>query len=220
MKLRLRAQQVRVFASVILALAVLGLLAWLILVSVRAVWEALVSVNASLAVALITAAATIMAATITVTLGRYFERKREIEAHFRAEKTKIYDEFLREIFKMFHSPSHENVEVEFLRDWQRKIIIWGGRDVLRSYVAWQENLKQPNPTAQTIFLMDDFFRALRSDIGQSSNGLQRGFFGSLILRHGSLFLTEAAKNPSMTLEELAELEKRLLEENRRTTPQP
>jgi len=56
--------------------------------------------------------------------------------------------------------------------------------------------------------MDEFFRALRSDIGQSSTGLERGAFAHLVLRHGEFFLEQARHNPSITFEELGELEKR------------
>jgi hypothetical protein len=75
-------------------------------------------------------------------------------------------------------------------------------------------LKAGNPDVQTIFFMDEFFRALRADIGQDSKGLQRGAFSHLILRHADYFLSEAAKNPAMTLAELSRKEKDLFEERR------
>lgn len=58
------------------------------------------------------------------------------------------------------------------------------------------------------FLMDDFFRALRKDIGQSSAGIEKGGFSHLWLRYPDLFLEEAKKNPDLTLIELAEIEKK------------
>jgi hypothetical protein len=141
-------------------------------------------------------------------LGRYYERKRDIEAQFRAEKIKIYDQFLRDLFEVFHEATKaESSDVtKFLREWQRKLVLWGGSDVLRAYFRWIVRLKRLTPDAQTIFLMDEFFRALRSDIGQSSRGLDRGSFAHLVLRHGDFFLQEAAKNPSLTLAELGRLE--------------
>lgn len=142
-------------------------------------------------------------------LGRYYERKKEIDAHFRSEKIKIYDEFLKELFKLFENNGETDTEgmVQFLREWQRKLVLWGGHGVLSAYFRWMNQLKRV-PDAQTVFLMDEFFRALRADIGQSSRSLEKGAFANLILRHGDFFITEAKKNPQITLEKLSELEKK------------
>jgi len=141
--------------------------------------------------------------------GRYFERQKDIEAHFRAEKIKIYDEFLKAFFEATRAGSQADTVglTEFLRQWQRKVVLWGGASVLGAYFKWMGRLKLGMPDAQTIFLMDEFFRALRKDIGQSSAGLPRGVFANVLLRHGDFFLQEARKNPSITLNELSKLEK-------------
>ena len=182
---------------------------WIALLGLRGVWRTLVGVNPTLAVGVVAAAATLLGSTITVMLGRYLERKKDIEAHFRSEKIKIYDEFLSELFKVFRSEGQapDNQLVEFLREWQRKLVLWGGSNVLATYFKWMNRLKSGLPDAQALFLMDDFFRALRSDIGQSSAGLPRGAFANLILKHGDFFLAQEAKNPHITLDELAALEK-------------
>lgn len=193
--------------SILVALAVVGGSIWLLYAGIRAVWVELVAVNPQLAVAVVAAATTLIASTATVMLGRYYERKKEVEAHFRAEKIKIYDEFLDELFKVFHSAGDSSDDmVKFLREWQRKLVLWGGSNVLGAYFKWMNRLKSV-PDAQTVFLMDEFFRALRADIGQNSNGLARGAFAHLVLRHGEFFMQEAKKNPNITLEELSKLEK-------------
>ncbi len=67
--------------------------------------------------------------------------------------------------------------------------------------------------AQSIFLTEAFLRAIRSDLRHSNNGLRRGFFAKLFLKEGNLFLALAAKNPNLTLEALAEVEKALQANN-------
>jgi hypothetical protein len=201
-------------SSIVSACVALGITASVLgiaLLIVRSVWRAM-SANPTVAVAAISAVATIVAATLVVMLGRYFERKKETEAHFRPDKIKMYDEFLLELFKTFHATGEEkeNPElVEFLREWQRKLVLWGGSDVLRTYFKWMTRLKAGNPDAETIFLMDEFFRALRADVGHNSKGLSRGAFSHLILRDADYFLAEAAKNPAITLSELSRKEKEL-----------
>jgi hypothetical protein len=205
--------RLRTLLQILVALAILGGAGWFLYLGVRTIWQVLVGVNAQLAVAVVAAATTLTASTATVMLGRFYERKKEIEAHFRAEKIKIYDEFLGELFKVFHSAGESSDDmVKFLREWQRKLVLWGGSNVLAAYFKWMNRLKS-TPDAQTVFLMDEFFRALRADIGQNSNGLAKGAFANLILRHGDFFLLQAKRNPSITLAELSKLEKESFGEN-------
>lgn len=181
----------------------------------RSVWIALTNADDKVAISIIAGFFSVIGATITVMLGRYYERKREIEAHFREKKIQIYDDFLKELFKEFHGSDEGTEEmggshlVDFLREWQRTLVLWGGKNVLKTYFSWMTHLKKGKPNAQTLYLMDDFFRALRSDIGQSSSGLERGAFTHLILRNSELFLEHAKQNPSLTFEEFSQLEKQL-----------
>ena len=173
----------------------------------------------NLAAGFLTAFTTVVASISAITLGKYFERKKEIESHFRDKKVKIYDDFLIEFYKLFGSDD-ENYEtgdgvesdldlVPFLRDWQRKIILWGGADVVASYIKWMKHISSNEPNAQSMFLTEDFFKALRKDIGLSSKGLMKGDFIHLILRNSDLFFTLAKKNPDITLAEMGEIERQL-----------
>jgi len=189
----------------------LAFLAWGILWIFGYIWTGISNTDDKLSVAIVAGFFSVLGAALTVSLGRHFDRKREIEATFREKKIEIYDGFLVELFKVFHGNegSNEGELVEFLQEWQRTLVLWGGSNVLRAYFAWMSNLKLGNPDAKTIFLMDEFFRALRKDIGQGSFGIKKGEFSHLWLRHADLFLAEAHKNPNITLDELAEIEDKL-----------
>ncbi len=172
------------------------------------IWAQLLSLDKQLSVALLTAFTTVIVATLTVMLGRYLERKKEIESHFRASKIQMYDEFLAAYFKLFGGEDDTDIDlVSFLREWQRKMIVWGGAPVLVAYIAWTQHLRKGELDAQTLFLMDEFFRAMRKDIGLSNSGLEKGVFAHFILRHSEFFLRMAKQNPSITLSELLEKEK-------------
>ena len=182
------------------------------------IWGAFVGLDKQVAVSVLTACTTIFVATLTVMLGRHLERKREIESHFRNQKIEMYDNMLQELFKVFTANSDENDDssddnsdklVEFLIEWQRKMVLWGGAPVLSAYLKWKQHLSKAKPDAKSFFLMDEFFRAMRKDIGLGNSGLAKGAFAHLILKNGELFLQEAKKNPNITLEELAEIERRL-----------
>ncbi|MBB1426205.1 hypothetical protein H5181_06960 [Shewanella sp. SG44-2] len=179
---------------------------------VSQIWGQFKLLDPKVSVGLLTAATTVIVATSTIVLGKYIERKKDIEAHYRQKKTEIYDEFLCEFFKIFHSDiDNENEEanpdlVVFLREWQRKMILWGGQDVLSKYIAWMGHLKKGNPDAKTMFMMEEFFLEIRKDLGHKNNKLVKGSFIHLILQNPELFMVMAKDNPNLTLAELGEAE--------------
>jgi hypothetical protein len=175
------------------------------------------SLKPELIATLVTAFTTITVAAMTIASGRYFERLKETEAHFRTPKIEMYDEFLQNVFALFYEDKskEKNVDkvekdlVPFLREWNRKLVLWGGSDVLVAYIKWKDHLGKCQPDAQTVFLMDDLFRAMREDVGLSNKNLGKGVFSHMILRNASLFLKQAGLNPNITLTELSEIEKKL-----------
>ena len=200
------------FISISFGFALLFAIGWGIYWLIVQIWCQFKILDPEISVALLTAATTVLVATLTVVLGKYYERKKDIEAHYRTKKTEIYDEFLSEFFKIFHSSeTQEDGDssdlVDFLREWQRKMILWGGQDVLIKYIKWMDHLKKGHSDAKSMFLMEDFFLSIRKDLGHRNNKLVKGTFISLMLRNPDLFMAMAKKNPDITLEELAELEK-------------
>jgi len=197
--------------QILLGLVLLGTIITFVLWGLVTLWTWFSSLNSDLAVGLLTASSTIIVATITLVLGRYFERVKEAETHLRTQKIQMYDEFLKEFFKLFHGKNTDNETalVPFLQEWQRKLVVWGGPGVLSSFIKWKNHLGGNEPDATSVYLMDEFFRSMRSDIGLSNRGLEKGFFSHLILRHSQLFLSMAKANPKVTLRELSEKEKSL-----------
>ena len=192
-----------------LLIAVVGGAGWLI----YQFFQYISAVPKELGAALVAAATTIIVATATVMIGRYYERRKEPDALYRDKKTEIYDEFLNEFFGLFFDAGEVRAEstekdlVSFLREFTRKLILWSGPEVIEAFVAWKDHLGKGTPDAQSIFLTEAFLRAIRNDLRHSNSGLRRGFFAKLFLKEGNLFLALAAKNPNVTLAALAEIEK-------------
>lgn len=201
--------------SFLLGVAILIGIAWGAYWLIAQLWGQLKTLDSKIALAAITAFTTVTVSTLTVVLGKYYERKKDIEAHYREKKTEIYDEFLKEFFKVFYGDHGKNKKIEsnslvdFLREWQRKMVLWGGQDVLIKYLKWMTHLKKGNPDADSIFLMEDFFREIRKDLGHKNNKLEKGTFAHLILRNSELFLDMAKKDPKVTFAAFAEAEKGL-----------
>ncbi|SDT94697.1 hypothetical protein [Halopseudomonas salegens] len=203
-----KATKKQIALGLVVIFALLALVLWII----SSIWNWFSSLNSNLAVGMLTASSTIIVATITLVLGRFFERVKEAEAHLRAQKIEIYDEFLKRFFSLFFNTKNDGEVddedlVPFLQEWQRKLVVWGGPKVLSSFVSWKQYLASGKSDAHSVFLMDEFFRAMRSDIGLSNRGLTKGFFSNLILRHANVFLEEAKINPNITLSDLAKIEK-------------
>ncbi len=177
---------------------------------ISSVWEELISIDAKLAIGIVAAVGTVFGATLTVTLGKYFERKQAVEAHFRERKVEIYDEFLKELFKLFgYEGRLDEGFVPFLQEWKRKMVVWGGSNVLLTYIKWITHLSNTEPDAETMFFMGDFLLAMRKDLGLSNKGIDRKTFAYLIMRHPDLFLEMAGENPRVTMAEIANKEKEL-----------
>lgn len=85
-------------------------------------------------------------------------------------------------------------------------MLWSGPEVIEAFGKWKEHLAKGTPDAQSIFLTEQFLLAIRKDLRHPGRGLQRGFFAKLFLKNGNLFVAMAAKNPNVTLQELAYME--------------
>lgn len=208
----------------LMAVLLLSLIIYLGYLAISRIWDEFLLLEREISLALLTAFTTVFVATLTLVLGKNYDRKKEIEAHYRQKKTEIYDEFLKEFFNAFHSvsvkPQLDEPEVNdsgdlvtFLREWQRKIILWGGADVVTKYSQWMEYLKEGHADAKTMYMTEDFFLSIRRDLGHSNANIPKGTFIRFMLRNGDLFLSLSSKNQNITLHELAEIEA-LLEKNK------
>src|SRR6185295_17596297 len=86
----------KIFQIAILISVVIGAI-WAVIRVVTGAWALFKDVDPALSAAILTAATTVMVSTFTIVLGRYFERKKDIEAAYRQTKTEIYDTFLQEL---------------------------------------------------------------------------------------------------------------------------
>ncbi len=217
-----------IFALAILIGAV-ALVAW----TVRAFFGYLAAVPKELGAALVAGTVTVLVATLTVMVGRYFERKRELDALYRDKKTEIYDAFLSRYFKLTMADSdavagtaeavHKSEDaadpdlVKFLREFIRTLILWSGPNVISAFLAWKEHLGCNVPDAKTIFLTEDLLLAIRKDLRHSNRGLEKGFYAKLTLRESELFLSMAKMNPNVTLADLASAEAALSGQSDKTS---
>jgi len=170
------------------------------------------SLDRNIAAAIIAASATIIASTIAIVLSKHYELKKERAVAHRDKKVGLYDEFLKELFDIFlmgqENKSPED-QVPFLREIQRKIILWSGPEVIKSYALWHKEmtLRLQSPRAKSMMKMIEFFLALRKDLGHSNKGLKREYLLRFMLKYPDLFMKLFRENPDVTLTEIAKAEK-------------
>jgi hypothetical protein len=181
--------------------------------AVAAFFSYVSAVPKELGAALIAAATTILVATITIMVGRHFERKKELDALYREKKTEVYDEFLRVFFQVWFSDrktaegEQEQNLVKLFREFSVKLVLWSGPEVLEAFARWKEKMSEGHGNAEGVFETESFLNAIRADLRHSNSGVRRGWFARLFLQESSLFLAMAARNPKVSLSELAAAEK-------------
>lgn len=170
--------------------------------------------NSDVLIAVITVSGTILISVIGLIISRYLQQKREQEVAHRDKKTEMYDKYLKEIFDLFpnirdkkHTDHPEKLTL-FLRDFQRKLILWANPDTIKSYAEWNKELTTPPQRVKAIIKMIDFFLSIRKDLGHGNKGIKREQIAGLFLRNPELAIREYERNPQITMEELSEIEKR------------
>jgi len=162
--------------AVLIALAVFFVL-WFVKIT-GIVWQELNTLDSTVAAAMVAGFFTVIGTAITVMVGRYYEAKRKRAELHRERKIEMYDAFIARIFKIFANsnvvgsskPSQSETDlIEFLREHQRKFLLWSDAGVIRAFSEWRKTLTRA-PTANSVLKMEAFFLAVRRDLGHSNLG--------------------------------------------------
>jgi hypothetical protein len=169
------------------------------------------TLDRNIAAAIIAASATVIASTGAIIIGRHYEAEKERLAAHREKKVVLYDSFLDKMFGVFvKSQEHRTQEdmVDYLRETNRKVILWSGPNVVKAYALWQRELSSaPTPKAKSLIRMIDFFLALRKDLGHSNKGIKREYLLRFLIKNPDLFMKLYRRNREVTLTEIGNAEK-------------
>ena len=196
----------------ILPFAVLGGLLWLSYKSVVFIYHVFTSLNPNVVVAIIAGVATVLASTLAVVVTRYFQAKADKEAAHRDRKIDLYDEIISKLYSIFLGDTKKETNPElltpFLREAQRKLILWAGPGALTTYSDWSKALTSaPAPCASQMIITIELILALREDVGLSNAGIKHSHMVRFFLKHSDFFMEQYRKNKDITFQEISELEK-------------
>lgn len=143
----------------------------------------LLNLNSDIAVAVIAASASLLVAAVTVVLGKLYEARAIIQKEHRDRKAPIYEALIKFLMRIVMSvktekPITESEMMEFLEDFNQRVMVWGSDGVLAAWVKWRsyainQDMMKTNPLG-LMFLYEEVIYQIRRDLGHSNVGLKRG----------------------------------------------
>jgi hypothetical protein len=205
------ASRARSWLTVSFGFVLLGFFAWAGFALINLFLHFFSGLEKTVAVAIVAGSVTIVTSATTIALGKYYEGKRQAEAAIRDKKIELYDSFVSKLFTLFGGEGAANDAelAPFLRETQRKLLLWSGPDVLNAYGKWNRSLRTDNkdPKAKVLLEMIEFFLALRQDLGHSNRGVQKEYLVALLLKQPELYMTVIKSDPDVRFSRLVEIEK-------------
>lgn len=143
--------------------------------------EVLTSLQKEVAAAIIAAMATIIVSILSITTGKYYERKIIIEKELREEKIPMYEEFIKFLFDLLLSNKVEGKQmtqdemIAFFNKFTQKLIIWGSDEVVSQWSNYRRKITQNTTDTKTNMLeLEKLLLAIREDTGHKNKNIHQG----------------------------------------------
>lgn len=159
---------------------------------------AMIVLENDIAVAIVTAGATVFVSVFSAVWARKSEKAQAIEQQIREKKTPVYEKFIGIAFDIIwagrnqtnqeqNDPSQRKQQgestkgktpnpVERLQELTPDLIIWGTDEVIASWVEFRKVAANPNKykPMEIMLVFEAFMSAIRKDLGHSDNLLKKG----------------------------------------------
>lgn len=175
----MRARLQQLFAFVLFALLLVA--AFFV---VRTAVRTFQSLQKEVAAALVTGLAAVVVALVSTFVGRRLERRHALEVAQQQRRIPVYEEFVQGLLQTMgatvppskRKPMTEEQVVTVMGAFTEKVLVWGSEEVIRAWGRWKKLAATEDPVQQRLGLdaLEDFFLALRKDLGLSNKNLQRG----------------------------------------------
>ena len=190
----------KIFLSLIGLIIFIGL-ASLIFVIFRYLISIFVSLDNQVLAGIIAASTTVIISVFTVVVGKHLEKKKEIDHQLRIQKTKVYEKYMKEMFRVLVAKGNysEKEMIKFLEEFSRELILWGGPKVIKNYCEFKNfGNQKTNTNDQRIMLYFEkvLFR-IRRDLGHSNRGLNPGDLLTLFIKDISNVKELVSKYPTI-----------------------
>ena len=141
-------------------------------------------VDPGVSAAIVAATATILVSVASVTLGRYLERRHQIEVEIRERKIPIYNTMIAGLIKgLLESKDGQTANLEALfRELTPQLVTWASDDVIKAWKTFKtfSATGDPDPIP-VMFVFENVLKAVRQDLGHKSTDLVPGDLLSLFV---------------------------------------
>lgn len=150
--------------------------------------EILTSLQKEVAAAIVAAMATIIVSILSITIGKYYERKMIIEKELREEKIPMYEKFINFLFNLLLSNKVEGKEMTqdemtaFFNEFTQKLIVWGSDNVVSQWSNYRRIITQyPTDTKTNMLELEKLLLAIRKDTGHKNKNIYQGALLALFI---------------------------------------
>lgn len=134
------------------------------------------------AAAIIATVGTILVSVISVTVGKYFERKRSIEQELREKKIPMYNGFVEFLFKVLMADKigkqmSEKDMMMYFSKFTQELMVWGSDEVVSLWSNCRRHFVREDKvdtSFNNMFELEKLLLAIRKDTGHKNKGLNRG----------------------------------------------
>lgn len=157
---------------------------------IKEFWHFLLGLQNGIAAALIAASATVVVSVVSITAGKYYEKKRSIEQELRAKKIPVYEDFVEFIFNILWSDKIRGKQMsememqKFFVKFTQKLVVWGSDAVINKWGKYRisminySSLTDPEESqkvlSKVMFELEDLMMAIRTDIGYKNGSISQG----------------------------------------------
>jgi len=167
----------------VVGVVLLGALGYGLFVAVRAALKVLASLDSDIAVAIIAAAATAFVSVLSIVLGKAFESRAILRREHRERKIPVYEDLIKFMFRILMGSKTGEVPtekemLEFMSDFNQRIMVWGADDVLAAWVRWRRAATDPADLKahpmNLMLLYEKVILTIRRDLGHNNRNLDTG----------------------------------------------
>jgi hypothetical protein len=161
----------------------LGAFSYGLFVAVRAAVEVLASLDSDIAVAIIAAAATAFVSVLSIVLGKAYESRAVVRREHRERKIPVYEDLIKFMFRILMGSKTGEVPtekemLEFMSDFNQRMMVWGADDVLASWVRWRRAATDAADLKvhpmKLMLLYEKVILTIRRDLGHKNRNLHTG----------------------------------------------
>jgi hypothetical protein len=171
----------------LLALALLGGIAWGVYFVVAKVFRSLTNIKSDISVAIVAASATITVSIVSLVISKVMETRATIIQELRAKKVPIYEELISTMFKFQFAEKlgeermSEAELIRFFANLTEKLTIWGSDGIIRAFSDSRLASSRIANPEDILFIYENLLLEIRKDLGHKNKNLKRGTILSLFI---------------------------------------